>query len=145
MNRETTETINQLFRQAYAEWCLARTGVTILHLEEVLELCEGDEEFMSTETYQLAHRNLGTLYHDHDQHWKVPKHIRRAIELGEAETNDLCRKLGLSEFDNGEYASAIVALETAVELDPDDEQAHYFLAWSYRKLADSTTRGSEKL
>ena len=58
MDKETREAIDELFRQAKAESYWARTGITIQCLERLLEIGEGDEEFMRTEIYELTHRNL---------------------------------------------------------------------------------------
>ena len=129
MDKDTRRTIDQLFRQAHDQWFVGRTGIAVQLLEELLRLGEGDEEFIQTEEYQLAHRNLGTLYHDHHQHWKVPYHIRRAIELGTRQTSDLYRKLGRSLFIEGEDEGAVSALEGALELDSTDEEAHFYLGW----------------
>jgi tetratricopeptide (TPR) repeat protein len=145
MNTDTRQQLQQLFRQAEYECSLGRTGRTIQRLDALLELAHDDQEFMTTDICRLTHRNLGTLYHDHDQHLKAARHIQVAIELGETATNDLCRKLGLSQFDNGEYAEAVRSLRKAIELDPLDEQAHYFVAWSFRKLAESATRRVTKI
>ena len=108
-----------------------QAGHTVEFLERMIKLAEGHEELLQSEMYEHAHRNLALNYHDLNQHWKAVEHFRRAIELGTEVDGLLYRQYGHSLFLDDEFELAIETFKKALDFDPEDDEAHYYLGMAY--------------
>lgn len=82
-------------------------------------------------TQGLLYRYLGALNMLQGHYKTSAEHFRNAISYGDS-TEYSFRHYGVSLFQEAEYAKALPVFNKTIELDPEDEQAWYYLGFCYK-------------